>query len=96
MRDTQDEFMRAAQDESDVIKCSTENLRMCTELAINEEQVAHQSKILEFNEQSKIFEARKKQYEADKAQRLLREAEWKQKENTEGLKNCCAHGAAAN
>ncbi len=75
-RDTQDEFMHAAQDESDVIKCNAENFRMCTELAINEEQVAHQLKILEFNEQSKIFEARKKQFEADEVQRLLHEAEW--------------------
>ncbi len=53
---------------------------------MNEELVAHQSKILEFNEQLKQFAAHKKQFEADEAQRLQREAEWKQKENNAWLK----------
>ncbi len=53
---------------------------------MNEESVAHQSKILEFNEQSKQFIARKKQFEEEETQRLLREAEWTQKENNARLK----------
>ncbi len=54
---------------------------------MNEEWVVHQSKVLEFNEKSKQFAARQKQFEADEAQRLLHEAEWKQKENAEWLKS---------
>ncbi len=59
---------------------------MHTELAINEEQVAHQSKILEFNKQSNNYEVHKRQFKADEAQRLLREAEWQQRENSEWSK----------
>ncbi len=33
-----------------------------------------------------MFEARKKQFEADEAQRLLCKAEWQQRENSEWLK----------
>ncbi len=85
-RNTQDEYVHQAQEESDAIKCGTENFRVCAEFAMNEEQVAHQSRILEYNEQTKNFEARKKQFEADEALRLLREAEWQQRENSEWLK----------
>ncbi len=85
-RDTQDEYVRAAQNECDAIKRNTEAYRQRTELQMNEEQVAHQSKILEFNEQSKSFEARKRQFEVDEAQRQLREAEWMRKEKSEQLK----------
>ncbi len=49
--DTQDKYVRMAQEEGDVIKCGAEDFQMRTELATNEEQVAHQSKILEFNKQ---------------------------------------------
>ncbi len=84
--DTQDEYVRATQDECDAIKCNAKAFRMCFELANNEEQVVRQSKILEFNKQVKMFEARKKQFQVDKAQRLLREAEWQQRENSERLK----------
>ncbi len=75
-RDTQDDYVRMAQDECDAIKCNAEAFQMRTELANNEEHVVHQSKILEFNEQVKMFEARKKQFDTDEARRLLREAEW--------------------
>ncbi len=78
-RDMQDEHVQLAQEEQDSIKCQTEAYRVRTELAMNEELVVHQSKILEFNEQSKQFAAHKKQFEEDEAQRLLHEVEWKQK-----------------
>ncbi len=68
--------MHAAQEESDAIKRNTEDFRLRTELAMNDERVAHQSKILQFNEKSKQFAARQKQFDADEVQRLLREAEW--------------------
>ncbi len=87
-RDTQDEYVQAVQDECDSIKHNTEAYWQHTELEMNEDLVMHQSKILKFNEQSKTFaeKARKfpaheKQFEVDEAQRLLCEAEWKQKEN---------------
>ncbi len=54
MRDTQDEYVCLAQEESNVIKRNAKNFRMHTELTIHEEQVAHQSKILEFNEVKKF------------------------------------------
>ncbi len=63
---------------------------MRTELAMNEERVVHQSKVLEFNEKLKQFAKRQKQFKVDEAQRLLREVEWKQKENAERLK-CVQH-----
>ncbi len=78
--------MHAAQEESDAIKCNAEDFRMRTELAMNDERVAHWLKILEFNEKSKQFAVHQKQFDADEAQRLLREAEWRQKENSEWLK----------
>ncbi len=58
---------------------------MHTKLAMNEERVTHRSKILEFNEKSKQFDARQKQFDADEAQRVLHEAEWQQRENSEWL-----------
>ncbi len=75
-----------AQEESDAIKHNAEDFRVCTELTMNEEQIVHQSKILEFNKKLKQFAARKKQFDADEAQRLLHEAEWQQRENIERLK----------
>ncbi len=85
-RDTQAEFVQVVQDECDIIKHNTEAYRQCSECQMNEEQVAHQSKVLEFNEQSKVFAAHKKQFEADEVQTVLHEAEWKQKENNEQLR----------
>ncbi len=79
VRDTQDEYVRQAQEDSDAIKCGTENFRMRTEFTMNEEQVAHQSRILEYNERTKSFDTRKKQFEAEEVQRLLCKAEWQQR-----------------
>ncbi|MCP4545848.1 MAG: hypothetical protein GY835_05200, partial [bacterium] len=45
-RDTQDEYVRRAQEESDAIKRGAKNFRVHTEVTMNEEQVAHQSRIL--------------------------------------------------
>ncbi len=46
---------------------------------MNEESVMHQSKILQFNEHAK-------QFQEEEVQRMLHEAEWKQKENDARLK----------
>ncbi len=85
-RDMQDEYVQQAQQESDSIKRQLEAYRMHTKLQMNEESVAHQSKILECNEQVKLFAERKKQFQEEEEQRTLREAQWKQKENNVRLK----------
>ncbi len=75
-RDTQEGLMQTVQEESDEIMCNAEDFQVRSELAMNQEWTAHQSKILEFNEEAKRFAARREQFEVDEAQRQLCEAEW--------------------
>ncbi len=82
----QDEYLQSMQQESDSVKCHLEAYRLHTKLQMNEESVAHQSKILEFNEQAKQFAECKKQFQEEEVQRMLREAQWKQIENNARLK----------
>ncbi len=86
VRDTQEEFVLTVQREDAAIQRDMEVCRQRAEREMNEERIAHQLRILEFNEQSKQFAACQKQYETDEAQRLSHEAEWKQRANNEWLK----------
>ncbi len=64
-RDTQDEYLQQTQQESNTIKRQLEAYRVCTKLEMNEELLVHQSKILEFNEQVKLFAEHKKQFQEE-------------------------------
>ncbi len=79
--DTQEEFLQSVQQESDNVKCNLEHYQQCTELQMNKESVAHQLRILQFNECMNT-----KQFQEEELQRTLHEAQWKQKENDERLK----------
>ncbi len=84
--DTQEEYDRAVQEESDAIKRNAEDFRMRTELTMNNEWVVHGLKILDFSEKLKQFTAHKKKFDTDEAHRLLRKPEWQRRENSERLK----------